>query len=761
MISIMWGIFMAKIEYTRQGLEFKSSSLQEAMNLSECLIGESVNKEIFTWHSLVTRSDGPINEMHPVTTMDSWDIQLDDKTIKDVQNVLDSKRRAYRRSSRSLDEWRDTPEFKTARERVVELFGKPFKDGSVLFPYQIDIAAYIVSVKTLMNACDMGMGKTRTTIVGLASDSTNQLNLIITMKRNINDWQRELELLNFVEGTDYIVLNSPRDLKKTKGVRFHLVSYEKWSNERVVFRKKVHHECPHCEAGPGNFNANFQYCMKCNRKAASIIDPETNSIARWSQKDLPKLCPDCGSEWKKGNTTCNQERLFKHNGVEEIVKCNYTVIEKKIPSLSHYFHKGYDSVTVDEAHYISNIDTKRARSVLRTKAKTRVLLTGTPAENEVTDLYWLLGWLTGFSSRFEDPLEAASGRPKPFAGYGKVGAEHFRAYYGGGAKRRVLDVDSVEARVGHHEQLWKILDTVMVRKKKTDEDVKDYIAVPEPKHIRYHLDLMPAERELYDSMVEEFRLWYEEELEKKSKAEIRGETYRISTIKICTWMDKLRKASSCPWVFPNYNVLNGRTTAKLQYIENKVKDYVRRGKKVLLFSGHKETIEHLKLTLDEIIPGRYAEYIHGEVAMEHRWDVMKKFQDSSDPLSILVMSHRTGAESYTLTEAKAVFIVDLDFNGKKIEQCYSRAVRLGQKDEVEVHWLLGTNTIDVNIHGVVLSKISGVNLAVDRQGLDMSDLAHEFEGDSKTASQAVDMEKFAKDMLKGGTKRKEITSAAV
>lgn len=80
---------------------------------------------------------------------------------------------------------------------------------------------------------------------------------------------------------------------------------------------------------------------------------------------------------------------------------------------------------------------------------------------------------------------------------------------------------------------------------------------------------------------------------------------------------------------------------------------------------------------------------------------------------------------------------------------------------MEVHWLLGTNTIDVNIHGVVLSKISGVNLAVDRQGLDMSDLAHEFEGDSKTASQAVDMEKFAKDMLKGGTKRKEITSAAV
>jgi SNF2 family DNA or RNA helicase len=274
---------------------------------------------------------------------------------------------------------------------------------------------------------------------------------------------------------------------------------------------------------------------------------------------------------------------------------------------------------------------------------------------------------------------------------------------------------------------------------------------------------MPAERELYDKLVEQFRKWYEEELDKKAKAEMRGEKYKINTIEICTWMDKLRKAASCPWTFPDYDALTGRTTAKLQYLENKVKDYVRRGQKVLLFSGHKETIEQLKLNLDEIIPGRYAEYIHGEVPIEYRWDVMKRFQDPNDPLSILIMSHRTGAESYTLTEAKAVFIVDLDFNGKKIEQCYSRAVRLGQKDVVDVHWLLGINTIDVNIHGVVLSKISGVNLAVDRQELDFAALAHEFEGDSKSAAHVIDMEQFAKDMLKGGTKREEITpkSAAV
>lgn len=750
---------MAKIKYSKFGVVLNPDSIAEAMNISECFVGERSRPEKLSWHSLVTRSDQTLSESQPIAEMDSWGVSLDETTLLKAESVLRSKRKAYRRGIMPLSEWKDTPAFKQARERVESLFGKPMKDGRVLFPYQLELAAYIVCVKRILNSWEMGLGKTIGTLVGLASDPTNKLNLIVTMSRNMNDWVNELNLLGFEEDQDYIILKNPSDLKKTEGIRFHLVSYEKWSADRLTFRKKVHTECPHCHAGIGIFKPYRQYCTRCNKKADPIVldDGGKPFAARWSETDLPKHCPACGDEWKKGALTCNNKRMVLRNGIEEVRNCSYSLIEKRIPSLSHYYHKGYDAVAVDEAHYIKNINTQRAKSIIKIKAKTRVLLTGTPAENEVTDLYWLLGWLTGFSSRYDDPIAAAGGKPRPFAGYGKVGVENFRAYYGGGAKRRVLDVDSIEARIGHHEKLWRILDTVMVRKKKTDDDVKDYIAVPEPKHIRYHLELLPAERELYDLLVQRFREWYENEIAKKEAAARRFEKYRINTIEICTWMDKLRKAASCPWTFPEYDVLKGITTAKLQYIENKVKDYMRRGKKVLLFSGHKETIEQLKLVLDEIVPGRTAEYIHGDVPMQYRWDVMKRFQDPSDALSILIMSHRTGAESYTLTEAKGVFIVDMDFNGKKLEQCYSRAVRLGQRDEVEVHWTLGINTIDVNMHGVVLSKTSGVNLAVDRQGLDFAALANEFEGDTKAASSAIDMEQFAKDMLKGGTSRKAVS----
>jgi hypothetical protein len=744
----------------RVGLLFRADSLDEAMNLNECFIGEMGKHQTFDWHSMVTRSDLPIQEMQPISELSTWGVDIDPDTLQNAENVLKRKRKTYQRNMLPLAEVMKTPEFQRAKEQVIAQFGKPMKDGRVLFPYQIELAAFIVCCKRILNAWEMGLGKTISSIVGIASDPTNKLNLIITMKRNINDWVRELELLGFED--DYVILNSPADIRANRHKRFHLVSYEKWSGDNIYYKKKVHTKCPSCECEIGSiFKRKLQYCKSCRSKAAPITVTEAGKTkdVRWSDGDLPTNCPDCNAVWTKGNLSCGSVYTVRHGGKEEERKCGFTVVERRKPPLSHYFHNGYDATVVDEGHYIKAGDTQRAKSVLRVKTRTRVILTGTPAENEVTDLYWILGWLTGFTSRYEDPVEASSSKPKPFQGFGKVGMDHFRMYYGGGEKRRVLDVDSVQARVGHHEELWKLLDTVMVRKKKSDPDVRDYIKVPIPKHIRYHMELMQAERELYDELVEEFKQWYQSELDKKEAAEMRGDKYRINTILICTWMDKLRKAASCPWSFDGYDAVRGRTTAKLQYLENKIRDYLRRGQKVLLFSGHKETIEQLKLTLDEIIPGRFAEYIHGDVKMEYRWETMKRFQDAHDPLSVLIMSHRTGAESYTLTEAKAVFIVDLDFNGKKLEQCYSRAVRLGQKDVVDVHWLLGVNTIDVNMHGVVLSKIDGVNLAVDRQQIDFAALANEFEGDTKAAASAIDMEEFAKEMLKSGTKRAEVKPA--
>ncbi|MFC5450670.1 SNF2-related protein [Paenibacillus aestuarii] len=627
-----------KLNYGLKGLSFQAADLQEAMTISECFQAENVSQDRHSWHYLLTRDQRNVKELPAVDNLRLWGIDPRDG-LENIQHVLDSKRKRYKWDTTPLEEIKHTPAYKRALELVTTRFGKPMKDGRVLFPYQIETAAMMIAKKRLLLALDMGLGKTVTTLVGLLADPSNRKVLIITMSRNINDWVREIDALGFEN--EFIVLNNSTDLHSDK--RIHVVSYEKWSTDRVTFVKKPRMECPDCGSRHSRiWKQTLGYCYVCKTKHDKLLED------RWAEDDLPKECPCCKRDWE-GHYAC---------------ECGYSVVESRREPLYKSYHNGYSACAIDEGHYIKNGTSKRALAVKRVNTKKRYLLSGTPAENGADDLYWLLGWLTGFNSRFEDPIEARGGNYKPFQCFGKVGEEHFREYYSGGKKRRVLDIDSVEPRASHHEQLWEMLDSIMIRMRKTDKGVAEHIEVPKPEHHRMHLTLHDAERELYDKILTNFREWYEIEQARKEAAEARGDKYRISTIEICAWMDKLRKAASSPWQFETYNASKGTTTAKLEYLKNKAKDLLRRGKKMLVFSGHKETVEQLGILMDGVVPGKQAAYIHGGVKMEYRWELMKKFQDPNDPLSILIMSHRTGAESYTLTEAKSVFLFDLDFNAK-------------------------------------------------------------------------------------------------
>ncbi|GGG18191.1 DEAD/DEAH box helicase [Paenibacillus abyssi] len=738
---------MIRANYDNKALLFRGKTLFDSLAVSECFASEGVKDKELSWHHLVTKTGVKMTDHPAVHQLDNWGLSADSQELERLQSVLSRKRKAYELDMISLEELKTTSRFAEAFEKVEAKFGGVLPDGTELFDFQKECAAFIMAKKRLLNAMEMGLGKTRTSIVGVAADDANKRIMIITMSRNLNDWIRELKNLGF--GEDYILLSNPSDLHSTK--RIHLVSYEKWANEagRVVYRRKEHTECPHCRVSYGGvFKRHLRYCTVCKMRATPLEE-------RWSDKDMPKECPGCKSDWKSGQHICSnliEQRL----GRRESRICGYSIIDSKKPALYQFYHNGYDACIVDEAHYIKSGDTRRALAVRRVKTRTKVALSGTPAENGTEDLFWLLGWLTGFSYRYEDPIQEAAGKGQPFQGYGKAGYEHFREFYGGGKKRAVLDIDSVQARVSNHEKLWKVLDSIMYRKKKLDSDVQAKISVPKPEMHRYHVNMFQAEEELYNKMVKDFGDWYEMELMKKEAADARGDVYRINTIEICTWMRKLQQAASCPWVFPDYDATKGVKTAKIQYLESQAIDLLRRNKKMIIFSGHKETVEYLKLALDNVVFGKRAEFIHGGVKKEDRWKMIESFQDPNDPLSILILSHRTGAESYTLTEAKSVFLFDLDFNGKRIEQCYSRAVRLGQKDVVDVHWLMNVGTIDVNMHGLCLSKISGVNLAIDREALNFEEIADEFEGDALAAAKSVDMEQFARDMLKSGTSRAQI-----
>lgn len=651
-------------------------------------------KSYLTYDLLHHENVESIKEQGAIKTLQKYGVEIEG--LDEAECIYQIQKKRHDFMGIPLATYIDSEHFNKAKEKVLAKYGGILPDGSKLFSYQVECASLIVGRRRLLNALDMGLGKTRTTIVGLTSDPRNKKILIVTMSRNFCDWENEFKSLGLAD--EYIILKKPMDMKSTK--RIHLVSYESWADETIKFRKK-----------------------------------DNDSTKRYGKKDLPYRCPACSRIW-------NEDKYF--------CECGETVIEKRKKALYKYLDKSYDAAAIDEGHFIKNGETARCKSIMAIKTKTRVLLSGTPAENGASDLFWPLAWLMGDSHHFWNKVDLTK-----FEAYGNFGKRCFNHVYGGVSKVALVDSSSISKRTSNEKALWAMQDIIMYRKLKKDPEIERTIRVPKPTHIRLHLEQTDAEKELYKKVLADFSQWYNETLRQKKLASIREESYKSTTIEICGWLDKLRLAASCPWIHEDYAKNAVVPPSKLTFIREKMQQEARLKRKMLVFTAHKKTCEELGSLLDAYIPGYEVGYIHGGVPMSRRFELLARFQDEEDPLSVLIMTMKTGAESYTLTQAKSVILHDLDYNAKKIEQCYSRAVRLGQKEVVEITWLISVDTIDANMHSLILSKQSSVDLAIDRQELDFAQVAKEFEGQGISGVGSLDYEEFAKEMLSRGTSRNQ------
>lgn len=650
-----------------------------------------VKKEALSWDMLLHNNPDKLEEHEVFEYFQNANIPVNN--FKDAELVYKKKKARYDLFSSSLEEFKETDKFKEARQQVLNVHGHELLDGTFLFDYQVDCAALIVGRRRLLNAMDMGLGKTRTTITGLTSDPRNKKILIVTMSRNIQDWEREIVALGL--GDDYIELKNPSHMKSTK--RIHLVSYERWGQET----------------------------------SKNAVSPITNA----AYSSYPSQCPQCNDKWSIGHSACS---------------CGFTFFSKRKKPLYKYFNRSYDAAAIDEGHLIKNGNTARCRSIMAIKTKTRVLLSGTPAENGASDLFWPLAWLLGDNLHFWNKVTLSK-----FEAFQTFGERCFKHVYGGINKTTLIDSDRISSRTSNTSELWALQDRFLFRKLKTDEDVKNVIRIPKPIHRRLHIEQTEPEKELYNSIMTQFKEWFTEMKAERHACKMKGVPYSGSSLEITVWLEKLRRAASAPWLHENFSNPDNMPLSKINFMTEHIKQEASKKKKMLIFTAHKATCEELGMLLGFIVPGYEAAFIHGGVSMERRKEYLMRFQDPNDSLAILIMTMKTGAESYTLTEAKSVILWDLDYNAKKIEQCYSRAVRIGQKDAVEIFWLINVDTIDANLHSMILSKQSSVDLAIDRKELDFEEIAKEFEGQNVANSGSFDYEEFATEMLSRGNSRDE------
>jgi superfamily II DNA/RNA helicase len=138
----------------------------------------------------------------------------------------------------------------------------------------------------------------------------------------------------------------------------------------------------------------------------------------------------------------------------------------------------------------------------------------------------------------------------------------------------------------------------------------------------------------------------------------------------------------------------GKIPAAVEWMRKRVKD-----EKLVVFAFHVEVQERLAEALAPDSPLS----ITGEMSLKARRDAIQRFQ--SDPASRVIVCSLTAAQTaITLTAARRVLMVELDWTPSALEQAEDRVHRIGQTAQVEITYLRATGTLDDRMAAILAGK---------------------------------------------------------
>ena len=418
----------------------------------------------------------------------------------------------------------------------------------------------------------------------------------------------------------------------------------------------------------------------------------------------------------------DRARLKAQINQVDVVVMSYDVVRNDVQDLAS---RSWFYCILDEGHVICSPKTKTTRSVKQMRAQHRLILSGTPIQNNVLELWSLFDFLMpgflgsdqSFHERFARPVLACrSGKPSA--------AEK-------------------EAATLALEALHKQIVPFLLRRLK--EDVLDDLP---PKIIQdVECELSDIQKQLYDDFVKATDDDDEDEEEdKKNNTEPKEQQHIFQKLQY------LRKLANHPslvldaavpaqkklleQVNANRGTLAGLSHApKLQALrqllldcgighDTQANDAALIGAdtgasvsqhRVLIFCQMRHMLDVIEQDLFRtLMPQVTYLRLDGTVSSDRRHSIVQSF--NADPsIDILLLTTSVGGLGLTLTGADTVIFVEHDWNPMKDLQAMDRAHRLGQKKVVNVYRLITRNTLESSIMGLQQFKMNIANSVVTQQ----------------------------------------------
>jgi len=331
----------------------------------------------------------------------------------------------------------------------------------------------------------------------------------------------------------------------------------------------------------------------------------------------------------------------------DIILTTYGVIRNDVEILSR-LNFGY--IILDESQLIKNVRSVSFQSVKLLQGKHKIVLTGTPVENSLADLWsqltflqpGLLGSFKYFKQEFVIPVEQ---------------------------QKDVLKL----------ERLRKIISPFILRR--TKEEVVPELP-PLTKSVHY-CEMHTEQREFYE---EQKSLYRNHILDNISK-----EGIEKSQLLILRGLTQLRKIAIHPVLNnPDYK----GSSAKFDQVLSRLTAISEEGRKVLVFS---QFVTHLNLFREHFKREETAySYLTGEVPQTHRAGVISEFENHKGHRVFLIQL-KTGGSGLNLTQADSVFLLDPWWNPATEDQAIARSHRLGQHNPVFAWRFITKDTIEEKI----------------------------------------------------------------
>ncbi|TLD24677.1 Histidinol-phosphate aminotransferase [Venturia nashicola] len=395
----------------------------------------------------------------------------------------------------------------------------------------------------------------------------------------------------------------------------------------------------------------------CDIKGPHLVCVPKSTLDNWYRefsKWIPEIDVFVLQGQKDERAALIADRLV--DGKFDVCITSYEMIIREKSAIKKF---AWEYIIIDEAHRIKNESSSLASIVRTFNSRNRLLITGTPLQNNLHELWALLNFL----------LPDVFGDSVAFDNW-------FKSREDGEGEDQVV------------QQLHRILRPFLLRRVKADVEKS----------------LLPKkEVNLYIGMSDMQIRWYRKILEKDIDAVNGAGGNKESKTRLLNIVMQLRKCCNHPYLFEGAEPGPPYTTdehlvenaAKMIMLDKLLKRYQANGDRVLIFSQMSRVLDILEDY--SVMRGYNYCRIDGSTAHEDRIQAIDDYNKEGSEKFLFLLTTRAGGLGINLTSANIVILFDSDWNPQADLQAMDRAHRIGQKKQVYVHRFITENAIEEKV----------------------------------------------------------------